>query len=570
MSQQKKDRRIPSRLTAIKKQGKGIKAAETKPKRLIRELNQVEEKYQNIVEHIGVGIAMINPDMRVLTMNRQLREWFPDVNPSVKPFCYESFNDRPSREICSYCPAIRTLRDGQVHEAITDTPTGERVKNFRIIVTPVTDSEGHVVAAIEVVEDITERKRAAEVLRDSEEHFRAMFEVASIGMAQADLQTGQWLRVNEKMCNITGYTPEEMLAMRIPEITHPEDRERDWSMFQQVVRGERKDYRLEKRYIRKDGQVAWVNVNMTVVRDAAGQPIRTMATIEDITERKQAVEELRISEQRYRSYIELTGQLGWTTNADGELVEDLPAWRAFTGLSEEEIKGAGWTKAIHPDDLESTLEAWNKAVAARSAYEIEHRVRRHDGVYRHWLVRSVPLFKEDGSIREWIGTCIDITDRKRDENSLRASTEELKSKTRTLEEMNAALRVLLKQREEDKNDLEERVLASVKELVMPHLGELKKCLSGQKELTHVQILESNLQGIISPFAQKLSLQFLHLTQKEIQIANLIKEGKTTKEIARFMNLSKFAIDTHRAHLRNKLGLTNKKANLRTYLSSITK
>ena len=105
---------------------------------------------------------------------------------------------------------------------------------------------------------------------------------------------------------------------------------------------------------------------------------------------------------------------------------------------------------------------------------------------------------------------------------------------------------------------------------MPHLGELKKCLSGQKELTHVQILESNLHDIISPFAQKLSLQFLHLTQKDIQIADLIKEGKTTKEIAQLMNLSKFAIDTHRAHLRSKLGLTNKKANLRTYLSSISK
>ena len=145
-----------------------------------------------------------------------------------------------------------------------------------------------------------------------------------------------------------------------------------------------------------------------------------------------------------------------------------------------------------------------------------------------------------------------------------------KEKTRELEEMNAALRVLLKQREADKAELESRVLASVKELVMPHVKELKKCLSGYNELTHVQILESNLQGIISPFAQRISLQYLNLTPKEIQVADLIKEGKTTKEIARFMNLSRFAIDTHRAHLRNKLGLTHKKANLRTYLSSLSK
>jgi DNA-binding CsgD family transcriptional regulator len=105
---------------------------------------------------------------------------------------------------------------------------------------------------------------------------------------------------------------------------------------------------------------------------------------------------------------------------------------------------------------------------------------------------------------------------------------------------------------------------------MPHVKELKKCLSGCDELTHVRILEANLQGIFSPFAQKLSLQHLNLTPKEVQVAELIKEGKTTKEIARFMNISRFAIDTHRAHLRKKLGLTQKKANLRTYLSSLSK
>jgi PAS domain S-box-containing protein len=567
MSPQKKDKRILRGSRKPKKQAKVKKAADKEMIRLVQELKLAEETYRNIIENIGVGVAMIDPGMRILSLNRQMRKWFPDVNPSGKPVCYEAFNDPPAREICSYCPTIDTLKDGQVHEAVTRTPSGEKVKNFRIISTPVTDSDGRVVAAIEMVEDITERKQAAELLR--------------------------------------------------------------------------------------------------------------------------------VSEQRHRSYSELTGQLGWSTDANGNAVEYNPAWRVFTGQSEEEMKGMGWTRVLHPDDVEHTLQAWNKAVKKRSAYETEYRVRRHDGVYRHLLARSIPLFKEDGSIREWIGTCIDITDRKlaeeelkksenmyrtifettpaatmmveedttismvnrefaaqtgynanevegkkswtefilkedlervmgyhslrridpvaaprnyefryidkkgrirdvyataalmpgtqrtvlsllditgrkRAEESLRANSDELKSKSRTLEEMNSALRVLLKQREDDKNELEERVLASVKELVMPHLEQLKKCLSDQRELTHVQILESNLKGIISPFAQKLSLQFLHLTQKEIQIANLIKEGKTTKEIARFMNLSKFAIDTHRAHLRNKLGLTNKKANLRTYLLSITK
>ncbi|NPV04111.1 MAG: PAS domain S-box protein [Syntrophaceae bacterium] len=567
MAQRRKAERIRAGPKA--KGDRGASAAEPRGamKRLMLELKQAEEKYRNIIENIGVGVAMIDPQMRILTLNRQMREWFPGVDPAAAPLCYQSFNDPPANDVCPYCPTIRTLRDGRVHEAVTDTPSGETVRHYRIIATPVTDERGRVVAAIEMVEDITERRRAAEALR--------------------------------------------------------------------------------------------------------------------------------VSEQRHRSYIELTGQLGWTTNAAGELVEDLPAWRAFTGQSEEEIKGAGWANAIHPDDRERALEEWRKAVAAKSAYEVEYRVRRKDGVYRHWLVRGVPLFEDDGSIREWVGTSIDITDmkrvedelkrsegmyrtifettpaammiveedttismvnreftaqtgyeageiegkkswtelirkedldrvmgyhrlrrldpdaaprnyefrytdrqgrirdvyatvammpgtkktvlsflditdRKRDEETLRTMAEELKSKTHALEEMNAALRVLLKQREEDKTDLEKRILASVKELVIPHLRELKKSLSGQKDLTRLQILESNLQGIMSPFAQKLSMQFLNLTQKEIQVANLIKEGKTTKEIAQFMDLSKFAIDTHRAHLRRKLGLTNKRVNLRTYLSSFLK
>jgi PAS domain S-box-containing protein len=124
--------------------------------------------------------------------------------------------------------------------------------------------------------------------RESEEQLRAMFDLASIGMAQAHPRTGQWLRVNQKMCAITGYSAAELLRMRVPEITHPDDRQKDREAFQRVVRGEAPDYRLEKRYVRKDGAVAWVNVNMTIIRDAAGQPTRTIATIEDITERMRA------------------------------------------------------------------------------------------------------------------------------------------------------------------------------------------------------------------------------------------------------------------------------------------
>ena len=112
--------------------GRGSSAAEPRAamKRLMLELKQAEEKYRNIIENIGVGVAMIDPQMRIQTLNRQMREWFPAIDPSMKPLCYEAFNDPPEGDICPYCPTVRTLRDGKVHEAVTDTPMKGGVRNF--------------------------------------------------------------------------------------------------------------------------------------------------------------------------------------------------------------------------------------------------------------------------------------------------------------------------------------------------------------------------------------------------------------------------------------------------------
>jgi PAS domain S-box-containing protein len=151
------------------------------------------------------------------------------------------------------------------------------------------------------------------------------------------------------------------------------------------------------------------------IRTDAGEIVGVSVFARDITERKRTEEALAASEARYRSYVDATGQSGWVTNPDGEVVEDVPSLRRFNGQTYEEAKGSGWTNALHPDDLERTLQAWNSAVATKSPFEIEYRMRRHDGVYRYLLARGVPVSKADGSIREWVGTCIDITERKRAE-----------------------------------------------------------------------------------------------------------------------------------------------------------
>ena len=161
---------------------------------------------------------------------------------------------------------------------------------------------------------------------------------------------------------------------------------------------------------------------LDVLRNHVGTLIKQgkkWSLVEDVAQRKKAEDAIRKSEQRYRSYIEVTGELGWTTNADGEVAEDIPSWRNFTGQTFEEVKGSGWSKALHPDDLEKTLKTWKRATQEKSKYEVEYRLRRNDGVYRYLMTRGVPVFKEDGNIREWVGTCIDITERKQNEEKLR-------------------------------------------------------------------------------------------------------------------------------------------------------
>ncbi len=129
-------------------------------------------------------------------------------------------------------------------------------------------------------------------------------------------------------------------------------------------------------------------------------------------EREQALENIRASEVRFHSLVTATSQIVWHTDPDGQVVGSLPAWQAYTGQSDAEIQGAGWAVALHPDDAAHALEVWRKAVEQKTLYDVEYRVRRHDGAYRYFMTRGVPVLNHDGSIREWVGTCTDIHDRK--------------------------------------------------------------------------------------------------------------------------------------------------------------
>src|SRR5215216_2618066 len=186
------------------------------------------------------------------------------------------------------------------------------LKNYRkdgtpfwneLYVSPVHDEGGRLTNFVGVQNDITERRRIEDVLRESEERFRATFEHAAIGAAQVGID-GRWLRVNRRLGEIVGYEPEELLQTTFQDITHPDDLEEDLAQMRLLLEGELQTYTMEKRYLRKGGPEVWVNLTVSLVRDASGKPAYFIAVVEDISERKKAEEErdlLLVREQLARA-----------------------------------------------------------------------------------------------------------------------------------------------------------------------------------------------------------------------------------------------------------------------------
>ena len=238
-----------------------------------------------------------------------------------------------------------------------------------------------------------------------------------------------------------------------------------------------------------------------------------------------------------------------------------------------------------PEDIcpnESLLSVWQDNNRRAFAGElVKGEVRYVAGNEERYLYNVVaPIYDADRTLGI-VGINIDITDRKLLEAALTKVNEDLESqvaertkelgaKTRRLEEFNAALKVLLKQREEDRTELEESILLNVKSLIVPLVEKLKKSRLGGDQMTYLAILESHIQEISSPFTKRLFGKYLGLTNVEVQTVDLIREGKTTKEIAELLCVSENTVSSNRFHIRKKLGLSNKKVNLRYYLKSLEK
>ena len=181
---------------------------------------------------------------------------------------------------------------------------------------------------------------------------------------------------------------------------------------------------------------------------------------------------------------------------------------------------------------------------------------------------SVALRDKKGNPTAVIEISRNITGRKQAELALIERGKELEYKTHELEEVNAALKVLLKYRDENIKDMEEKIVANVKNIIFPYVEKLNNSQLNNRQMVYLSIIKSNLEDIITPFLHQLSSRYSDLTPSEIQVAGLVKDGRTTKDIADLLNSSTSAIEFHRNNLRKKLGLRNTKTNLRSFLLSL--
>ncbi|MFW5785401.1 MAG: PAS domain S-box protein [Chitinispirillaceae bacterium] len=276
-----------------------------------------------------------------------------------------------------------------------------------------------------IIHDITERRKTEEALRESEERFRGIFDNAALGIVEAD-RDGHFIAVNEQLCQILGYTREQLLKYNVYDLTAPEDREKSNRINARLHEGVFRKYSYEKRYLKGDGSRLWVHVTVSSIYDSRNRRIGSVNTIEDISARKKIESALRGSEERFRTLADNISQLVWMATPEGEIFWFNKRWYDFTSTSLEIMKAEGLKKVIHPDFIERATTTFQESIESGKIWEFTFPMRKGDGTYRWFLSRANPIRDDAGRITRWFGTNTDISEIKRVQEELNVAAERFK------------------------------------------------------------------------------------------------------------------------------------------------
>lgn len=408
-------------------------------------MGQNEQYYRSLVDVISEIVLVVGPNGNFLEDNLSWRNFTgQSLEESVTGKWLEVIHSDDRQLATQTWETARTTLSRYEVECRLRRSDGE-YRYMQVRSTPILEADGSVRAWVNICNDIHERKVAELKLKQSEERYRCLVSATSVFIWTAP-PNGTAVQDNVGWRNFTGQTWEEYEGEGWLDAIHPEDRELMGQAWEDAVnRGSLfvHEYRL-RRY---DGKYCYMISRGVPVLELDNSIREWIGTCSNIHEQKVAALALQRSEARFRSLVEATSQIVWTTDAEGKFVTDQPQWCAFTGQTLEQALGWGWLNAIHPEEQQSASDNWSVALTNRTVYESETRIRRYDGEYRYLSVRGVPIIGAEGEICEWVGTNTDITERKQAELALARAKEVAEAANRTKSEflanMNHELRTPL-------------------------------------------------------------------------------------------------------------------------------
>jgi PAS domain S-box-containing protein len=449
--------------------------------------------------------------------------------------------------------------------------------------------------------DITERKLAEIALQHSESKFSKMFNASPHGFVITTFDEGRYLEANPAESFLTGYTNEELIGRTALELGFYENPEDSRNLRRLLTKyGTVNNYKF--RLHRKSGEVRWGLISANLI-EFQGQTC-ILSTVSDITDLHHAEEALKLSGERLRMATEgaTIGWWDWDIKSGAVVCNDI--YYTMLGYSPQEfpLSFERWQELLFPDDREAALPILNHVLSgSHPTFSAEFRIRCKDGSWR-WIQAVGRVFQRDadGGAARAIGIHADIHERKiaeekllkanqeleegvkrrtaaleelnaslRNEISARRTVEdELRAKTEELAEINNALRVVLRKSREESEENVRKVIAGIHLLAFPHLEKLKLARLSGRQAAYLQLLEEALSDITSSDSSSLADLQRKLTPGEYQVAALIRQGKSSKQLSEIMSLSCRTIESHRKSIRKKLGLQHSKTNLRSHLNSI--